>query len=759
MRNGDLVFGRTYDVLRSKDGPRGSQLATSQSRGFAIATIGLCAAAGLLRLLHVGHGLPDFTEEAVLFRKALELWGPLGDHVDLNPHWFVYPSLGIYLQLLAQHVVFALGSFPRGADFLLSLAADSTRGVVAGRCVAIIADVVTVFLVGRIARRYGDVPAVLAMAIVALSPTMIRTSRLIYTDNLMCVLVVAAVGQLLAYLERGGNKQLMTAAALIGAGAGAKYPAALLIIPLAIAVSRRGTWSQALRAGVLAAAVAGVAFLLTTPFVFASSRVFLRDLTFIGDTTEGGWLGKLRGTGLSYYLRLLNDNLGWVGSAFLVLSAVTLRRRPTALLWLCWLVIFAPIVSVPVEAERYLVSVIALSAILVAAGAAVLIQAMPRLRKAAVAGISLGLLAQPFTMGVAAATTDPSGTQIEARRWCQAHISQHDLVLAEAYGPNLLTALHRSQVMASEAYSAAGRRARAAYDSQWSCHMVWLPLLVAGDADIRLPTPPGEEVAVYPHVVDWNAAVYDIRLLQSVDYVITTGAVRGRFEADRARFPAQCALYAFLDHFAERAGDWVSQRGSEGPRVSIYRLTPRTWTAAASAGPLDSLWWARQVPTTFKVLADSLMGADRASVASDENLPLWVQALREPYAQHYGPFVDELSFEMAALGRWQQVRALAVSDLTILPGDVDAAVIFARSAGALGRWSEMAARLERTIAEISRQGPVPEELLMLQADALTHVGRDAEAARLLTAIVQGGDPESASWGRAKLAQLHGGQQK
>ena len=658
-----------HNLQKSNDGPNG--------RGFAIATIALCASAALLRLLHVGHGLPDFTEEAVLFRKALELWGPLGDHVDLNPHWFVYPSLGIYLQYLVQRIVFALAGYVHGADFLLSLAVDPTSGVVAGRCVGIIADVLTVFLVGRAARRYGNVPAVLAMGIVALSPTMIRTSRLIYTDNLMCVLVVAAVGQLLQYWEQRGKKHLMIAGALIGAAAGAKYPAALLVIPMLVAVSRRETWPQTLRTGGLAVGVAVAAFLCTTPFALANSREFLRDLTFVGDTTEGGWLGKLHGTSLSYYFRLLNDNLGWLGSALLVLATVGVRRGATALLWLCWLVIFAPIVSVPVEAERYLVPVTALSAILIAAGAAVFMEAMPKLRHAVVAGLFLGVLVQPLRMGVAAATADPASTQIEARRWCQAHISQGDLVLAEAYGPNLLTALHRSQVMASDVYSAAGPRASAAYSSQWSCHMVWLPLLVAGNADIRLPTPEKEVVAVYPHAVDWNAAVYDVRLLQSVDYVITTGAVRGRFEADRARFPAQSAFYAFLDRFAERAGDWVPQRGAEGPRVTIYRLTPRTWAVAADAGLLDSLWWTRRVPTRFKALADSLMGADRGPIASDESLPRWVQALREPYAQHYRPFVNESALEMAALGRWTQARALAVSVLTILPGDVDAAAVLA----------------------------------------------------------------------------------
>ena len=123
-----------------------------------MAVVAWSALAAALRLWHVGHGLPDFTEEAFIFRKAAEFWGVGNGRPSLDPHSFVYPSLTIYLQFLVQQLHYHLGAFHSPADFLLTSATDPTTAVILGRFVSIAADVATVVFVGRVARRFGELP-------------------------------------------------------------------------------------------------------------------------------------------------------------------------------------------------------------------------------------------------------------------------------------------------------------------------------------------------------------------------------------------------------------------------------------------------------------------------------------------------------------------------------------------------------------------------------------------------------------------------
>src|SRR5262249_9227558 len=127
---------------------------------------------------------------------------------DLNPHWFVYPSLTIYLQFVIQWVCFHLSGSRTVPDFLLALSADPTMAVVPGRLVSVLADAATVVLVGRLVRRYGELPAILSMTLVAVAPAMIQTSRLIYTDSVLCALSLGAVLSVVGYARLGGLGRL-----------------------------------------------------------------------------------------------------------------------------------------------------------------------------------------------------------------------------------------------------------------------------------------------------------------------------------------------------------------------------------------------------------------------------------------------------------------------------------------------------------------------------------------------------------------------
>ena len=70
-------------------------------------------------------------------------------------------------------------------------------------------------------------------------------------------------------------------------------------------------------------------------------------------------------------------------------------------------------------------------------------------------------------------------------------------------------------------------------------HAVTLPVVVGGRAAVGVPDPARgvRFVDVWPNSSDLNQVFYDPVLYQDVQFVVTSAAVRGRYEADRARYP------------------------------------------------------------------------------------------------------------------------------------------------------------------------------------------------------------------------------
>src|ERR1044072_6437108 len=89
-------------------------------------------------------------------------------------------------------------------------------------------------------------PGLVAAFLLACPPSMIATSRAIYTDPIMLVLALAALDRMQAYRAGDGVAALLFVSALVGLAIGAKYPAVVLLLPLAWTLARshaaRGGW-------------------------------------------------------------------------------------------------------------------------------------------------------------------------------------------------------------------------------------------------------------------------------------------------------------------------------------------------------------------------------------------------------------------------------------------------------------------------------------------------------------------------------------
>ena len=185
---------------------------------------------------------------------------------------------------------------------------------------------------------------------------MIGTSRAIYTDPIMLALVLAALARMQDYRAEGGLRPLLLVSALTGLAMGAKYPAVVLLLPLAWTLTRAHGRAVA-RAGALALLVVAITFLATSPYVLLDHPTFLRDVRFDRVLATEGLLGATgRASGWST-LAALGRDLGPV-AVLLALAGLALmvwrdRRRPGAVaVTLAGAAFLLPIVISPLRFER-----------------------------------------------------------------------------------------------------------------------------------------------------------------------------------------------------------------------------------------------------------------------------------------------------------------------------------------------------------------------------------------------------------------------
>ena len=657
-------------------------------------TLAIVLGALLLRAWRVGHGLPDFLDEAIPLRRALDMTRWTTGAVDWNPRFFQYPTLTLYLHVLLQHTVYAAGrvagAFAGYADYTLRSWADASWLAIPGRLLSVAFDLWTVWSTAAVAERVGRGAGPLAAGFAALCGTMILAARLIYTDTVMVAFAMAALERILAWEARGGRGRWLFAVVAIGLAAGSKYPGAVLLLPLAVAAWRRDA-RRAPAVVAASAAIAGAVFLCTTPFALAEPRLFLGDLAFVS-RLGAGHLGSYEQRGFVHHAHTLMRDFGPAAWLLLAVSLVetvrTARRAPSLIPWVALVAIGGPMMTARVEAERYFVALAPLLAVLLAHGAFALAALAPvAWRRGAVIGAAALVLVPALRSGFLAAASQPDDTRIQARRWCEAHLDPESVLVQDAYGAPLLERWRQRPTHAGAVWRAASERARRAYDARPSHRVVTIPVSIVGTDYLPISLPGGGEEKV--RVVDrgdrLNDPVFDPRLLAGVDVVITSASIRGRFEADSARYPAQRRYYALLDSAAEVAARFRGTRPGSGPDVTVYRLGPRFRRVLDALGPLPPLWWADVAMPSFRRRIEELWlvpAAERTVAPADaQGRPAaWVTSLGNLFANFYAPFARAIAIELFERGDAAHALPAARAVLTMRPDDRELASWVAKAA-------------------------------------------------------------------------------
>ena len=194
---------------------------------------------------------------------------------DWNPHVFDYPTLVIYVHACVAIVRFLWGALQGEWSSLDGFTIEAIYG--AGRFVAALIGVATVWLTYRLAREVAGRPvALLAAALLAVRPLHIRESHFILTDVPVTALTTLAVWLALRAARRHDLRAYAWAGAACGLAAAAKYNGVIVLVaPLAAwIVCERRAAHRFLTLGAIAGAAAA-AFLVAAPYTVLDMPRFL----------------------------------------------------------------------------------------------------------------------------------------------------------------------------------------------------------------------------------------------------------------------------------------------------------------------------------------------------------------------------------------------------------------------------------------------------------------------------------------------------
>ncbi len=428
-------------------------------RGAGRALLLLAAVAAGFQFLGLGHELGSryFGDEGIYLQHAREINGG-----QLFRSWFIYPHLLFYLDALALWIAALFEPLVRSAALLfdvegeLPVAALVTRWVTAGF------GTLTVVPVFAIARRVaGTAAAVLAAALVALSPVYLEVTHLNVSDVPATFFATLTVWQVSRLLDRESTRGYVLAGLWAGLAAGSKYPAGVAAVAI-VALwlrgrfrDRRFSWDL-LWAGLTAIA----AFVASTPSLVAlAESVHVEsgpDLLFgFRAYARGGWTGVVKDSNFGYYLGELRRGFG-EPLLLLGVSGLALAGRAA---WsrLAWLLPFpavhlALILSMSMSVKRNLLPSLPMLAVVLGVGAAGWLRWLDRrwpaagrrtptqsaLARAAVPALAAVCLALPALRSSALVIELARPTTRElAAAWMKDNLPPGSFLVQEAYTPRV----------------------------------------------------------------------------------------------------------------------------------------------------------------------------------------------------------------------------------------------------------------------------------------------------------------------------------
>ena len=361
--------------------------------GPRVALGAIVVGAAALRVVGIRYGLPYASllnpdEQNVVPRAWHMVHGGGAD-----PHFFDWPTLVTYLEAPFQ-------AWHASPSFL------TARVVVV---VVALAGVAAAWWLGAAA--YGTTAGAVAAAVTAVDSTHVTYSHAAVTDVPLATFVAVALALLV--LDRP-----LAAGVAIGIATAAKYPGALLVVPLLVVTWKR--WRDL----ALSLALALAAFFVASPYVFLRADKAWSAFRRVQHDHRRGWLGFEydHWSGIAFVVRLWSG-LGpvlVVAAIGLVAAVVRRTRRADLVLASFFVAYYLSLLPLRSHFDRYVLPLVPVCGAL--AG---------RLRAAA--PVTLLLLVVPLAWSVRNdVRLTRTDTRVVAARWIAANVPRGTRIAAES---------------------------------------------------------------------------------------------------------------------------------------------------------------------------------------------------------------------------------------------------------------------------------------------------------------------------------------
>jgi 4-amino-4-deoxy-L-arabinose transferase-like glycosyltransferase len=304
----------------------------SDMRVSGLALAGVLASATVLRFWALGHGIPfaPGVDEPEIVVRAVNMMknGSFDPH-----HFFDYPGLYIYVQVLVSIVRFVTGAI--GGEWGSLNEAPADAFFLWGRAVTALFGVATVLLVFRIGLRWGARHALLAAGLLAVLPLHVYYSHYVLTDTPLTFFVTLTLLLSLIAQEKGTVKAFAWAGAVAGLAAATKYNGgSALVMPLLACWMSTPSKSK-LTCTLAIVGAAGAGFLIGAPYTILDLPAFLNSFARLAGEYRG--TARLPEEPWITYLKHLRIQFGWpallLTFAGVIMGIVRVVRGPGRVRW------------------------------------------------------------------------------------------------------------------------------------------------------------------------------------------------------------------------------------------------------------------------------------------------------------------------------------------------------------------------------------------------------------------------------------------
>lgn len=543
---------------------------------------GICALAAILRLWGISNGLPEIfhPDESMLIRRSLRM-----STGDLNPHFFIYPSLSIYLYFFLSGLHFVAGmvtgTFHSTSDFAKLFFTDPTWFYLLPRLLICFSDICTVYFIIKLGcHLFSPLVGYTAGFAWATFPQGLNEAQVAKPDALMVSLALLALWLL---LQANNSRKILMSGLVLGLAISAKYqaviPVPMYMLWILISGQKwRAQWPVAIGFGLMVS----VGFVLGTPFSLLSPLEFWRDFHSQSEVMRLGMFGLEGGPrGWMVYLRGLlapGGSPAW-GLAFIIgAGACILKKKNIALIVLgIPAILFVGLGLQRIASVHYMYLGYPFVFLLAAYGLTeISYKIRPNPRNATRITVVFLLLAMvPFyTKAWAHMRQFTDGdTRVSSRKWVEQNIPSGSRILVDADTPPLRMTPTQLEDLYQRAKAVGHVKADYFYLAKQYSSEPTYKIFLTKQAVMLNPKSLVEYSRLVQDLIDINQGLDEIKA-QGVQYVFISSTEANQYLNPEVRtlYPAAAAYYEEVEAKGTLLAEFPSGPTRTGPTIKIFQL-------------------------------------------------------------------------------------------------------------------------------------------------------------------------------------------